>query len=404
MIRLLCKHREVFFMFNKIRIRKRGNTYSYSFDISKNPRRMKEKGGFSTEDEAFDAGVKAYTDWKSGNIGITSDKVKLRNYLASWLENVVRPNVKRTTHQNYHDAVVSRIVPHLGNTYLQELRPRDIDRWVKELARAGLSQGTIRQTKTVLSTALKYAIYPAELIATNPTMGINIPRSAPRKIIERTVITPAQFAAIPVSNKYYPLLKILYHTGLRISEALGLTWDDIDLATGTFTITRQRIQAGYFDTPKTETSARIFYVDAFFLSYLRALKAAQAKDELRLGEAYQIAYESTDEDRALILLPKRLHPKREAERRTLICVHPSGVPYRHESVRSMLHQLGLNAHSFRHTHATRLIEAGAKPVDVAARLGHADATITQNLYAHDTEDMRQETARIFECFVDKQNM
>ena len=70
----------------------------------------------------------------------------------------------------------------------------------------------------------------------------------------------------------------------------------------------------------------------------------------------------------------------------------------------MLHQLGLNAHSFRHTHATRLIEAGAKPVDVAARLGHADATITQNLYAHDTEDMRQETARIFEAFVDKQNM
>jgi len=47
-------------MSNKIRIRKRGNTYSYSFDISKNPRRMKEKGGFATEDEAFDAGVAAY--------------------------------------------------------------------------------------------------------------------------------------------------------------------------------------------------------------------------------------------------------------------------------------------------------------------------------------------------------
>ena len=44
----------------KIRIKKRRNTYSYSCsDISKNPRRMKEKGGFATEDEAFDAGVKA---------------------------------------------------------------------------------------------------------------------------------------------------------------------------------------------------------------------------------------------------------------------------------------------------------------------------------------------------------
>ena len=105
---------------SKIRIRKRGNTYSYSFDISKNPRRMKEKGGFATEDEAFDAGVKAYTDWKSGNIGITSEKVKLRDYLAAWLENVVRPNVKRTTYASYRDAVKARILPHIGGIDVQE--------------------------------------------------------------------------------------------------------------------------------------------------------------------------------------------------------------------------------------------------------------------------------------------
>ncbi len=38
---------------------------------------------------------------------------------------------------------------------------------------------------------------------------------------------------------------------------------------------------------------------------------------------------------------------------------------------------------------------GAKPVDVAASLGYANANMTQNLYAHDTEDMMQETARLF---------
>jgi len=362
---------------------------------------MKEKGGFATEDEAFDAGVKAYTDWKSGNIGITSDKVKLRDYLASWLENVVRPNVKRTTFKNYHNAVHSRIVPHLGNTYLQELRPRGIDRWIKELARAGLSQGTIRQTKTVLSTALKYAIYPAELIATNPTMGINIPRSAPRKVIERTVITPAQFAAIPVSNKYYPLLKILYHTGLRISEALGLTWENINLKTGEVYVTRQRLATGYFDTPKSESSIRTFYADPVFLSYLAALKAQQAREELRLGEAYQIAYEDVRNDHALVILPKKITPPSWYERRNLLCILSSGVPIRYESFQYVLKRMNLNTHSFRHTHATRLIEAGAKPVDVAARLGHKDATITQNLYTHDTEAMQKETARIFGEIVGK---
>ena len=63
--------------------------------------------------------------------------------------------------------------------------------------------------------------------------------------------------------------------------------------------------------------------------------------------------------------------------------------------------MNLNTHSFRHTHATRLIEAGAKPVDAAASLGHKDAAITQNLYKHDTETMQKETARIFGEIVGK---
>lgn len=383
---------------SKIRIRKRGNTYSYSFDISKHPRRMKEKGGFATEDEAFDVGVQAYADWKSGNIGITSERVTLKDYLASWLENVARPNVKRTTYVNYQSAVKHRIVPFLGNHILQELRPRHIDGWLKTLAEKGLSHGTIQQTKTVLSIALKYAIYPAELIRANPCAGLSIPRSAPKKVVKRTVITPEQAAALFRDSTYRPVLKLLYHTGMRISEALGLTWDAIDLKAGKITVVRQRIQ-DYFETPKTESSARTFYADTALLAYLRTLKAAQAKDEIRLGEAYQITYEDKAHDCAVVVLPKKMPPTDALERRMLLCIKENGTPILGASFKTMLRKHGLNAHSFRHTHATQLIEAGAKPVDVAARLGHKDATITQNLYTHDTEEMQQETARIFSRIV-----
>ena len=61
-----------------------------------------------------------------------------------------------------------------------------------------------------------------------------------------------------------------------------------------------------------------------------------------------------------------------------------------------LQKVNINFLSLRHTHATRLIEAGAKPVDVAARLGHADVSITQNLYSHDTEKMARETAALID--------
>lgn len=385
-------------MSSKIRIRKRGKTYSYSFDISKHPRRMKEKGGFATEDEAFDAGVQAYADWKSGNIGVTSERVTLKDYLTSWLENVARPNIKRTTYSNYQSAIKKRIVPYLGDYVIQELRPRHVDEWLKTLAKKGMSQGTIRQTKTVLSIALKYAIYPAELIASNSSTGLSIPRSAPKKVVKRTVITPEQAAALFQDSTYRPVLKLLYHTGMRISEALGLTWDAIDLKTGKITVVRQRIQ-DYFDTPKTESSARTFYADVALLAYLRTLKAAQAKDEMRLGEAYQITYEDKAHDCAVVVLPKKMPPTDALERRMLLCIKENGTPILGASFKTMLRKHGLNAHSFRHTHATQLIEAGAKPVDVAARLGHKDATITQNLYTHDTEEMQQETARIFSRIV-----
>ena len=385
-------------MSSKIRIRKRGKTYAYSFDISKHPRRMKEKGGFATEDEAFDAGVAAYADWKSGNIGITSERVTLKDYLASWLENVARPNVKRTTYTSYQSTIEKRIVPYLGDHVIQDLRPRHVDEWLKTLAKNGMSRGTIQQTKTVLSTALKYAIYPAELIASNPCTGLSIPRSAPKQVVKRTVITTEQFAALFQDSKYRPVLKLLYHTGMRLSEALGLTWNDIDLKTGKITVVRQRIK-DYFETPKTESSARTFYADAALLTYLRSLKAAQAKDEMRLGEAYQVTYEDKAHDRAVIVLPKKMPPTSNLERRMLLCIKENGTPIRGDSFKAMLQKHDLNAHSFRHTHATQLIEAGAKTVDVAARLGHKDATITQNLYTHDTEEMQQETARIFSRIV-----
>ena len=125
-----------------IRTRRRGSTYSYSFDAGKNPttgkRRAIEKGGYATEQEAYDAGAAAYAAWKAGNIGITSERVPMRDYLAAWVENVARPNVAQGTYGGYVTTIRAHIVPYIGGIILQDLRPRDVDRWMSQLAVARL--------------------------------------------------------------------------------------------------------------------------------------------------------------------------------------------------------------------------------------------------------------------------
>ena len=398
-----------------IRTRKRGKTYSYSFDAGKNPatgrRKMIEKGGYETAQEAYDAGVAAYADWKSGNIGITSERIQLKDYLAAWLENVSRPNISRLSYEQYAAAIRLRIVPYIGSILLQELRPRDVDAWLHALAAQGLAMRTISNARVVLSHALKYAVYPAELIPANPCTGLTIPRSAPKTVIPRVIITPDILAALlrkyPEKHKYRIIILLAFHTGARISEILGLTWEDADLDAGHLTIARQVIDSRaargfFFAPPKTRTSVRTISLDAHIISALRVWRSQQSKRALLLGGAYQCVYEMADG--RIITEPRIEAPPDGARQRHLICTDKFGLPVRYAAFQQILRVQGLNAHSFRHTHATKLIEAGAKPVDVAARLGHADATITQNLYSHDTEEMQQETAAIFEGVVDKMGL
>lgn len=51
--------------------------------------------------------------------------------------------------------------------------------------------------------------------------------------------------------------------------------------------------------------------------------------------------------------------------------------------------LACTLYSLRHTHATRLIEAGISPATVSERLGHKDVCFTLEMYVHVTDEMQQ---------------
>lgn len=59
-------------------------------------------------------------------------------------------------------------------------------------------------------------------------------------------------------------------------------------------------------------------------------------------------------------------------------------------------QLPFDYHSLRHTHATKLIEAGANVKAVQERLGHKNIAATLDIYVHNTDAMANDAAELFE--------
>lgn len=354
-----------------VRTRKRGKKWSYIFEAGKTAegkRKVVEKGGYSTKQAAYDAGVAAYTDWKHGNIGITSEKITVKDFMKNWLENVVALNVKPTSMQAYISLFNKHILQPLGNITLQDLTPAILDTWIRQLLKLGYSKNTLSCAHALLHHSLDYAVYPAELIKSNPASYIKIPQKAPTNIVKRQIISQEQLATLlekyPFGSPFYIPILILFHTGLRISETLGLTWEDINFKTKTITLNRQIVyisKRGYFfSTLKTESSNRYIVIGNYLVNELRRWKAQQKENELTFGDTYIKVYYNSENK--IIFQSKELETTvQNTFSVNAVCTYPKGNIVEKNTLERALKLAGINAHSFRHTHATTLIENGVTP-------------------------------------------
>ncbi|MBQ7453730.1 MAG: tyrosine-type recombinase/integrase [Selenomonadaceae bacterium] len=133
----------------------------------------------------------------------------------------------------------------------------------------------------------------------------------------------------------------------------------------------------------------------FLISEFCRWQAQQADNEKILGDNYICLYLTPDN---FIVQQSKSVPT-SAEKISLICISANGKLFLRGYIIKTLKDEGFNAHSFRHTHATRLIENGAPAKGVAGRLGHSNILITQNLYTHNTIKLQEETAMIFDNFL-----
>ncbi len=208
---------------------------------------------------------------------------------------------------------------------------------------------------------------------------------ARKKINMPTVLTREEKAKVITMMEGVPqlLAKLLYGSGLRISEAIRLRVQDIDFEMKAITV---RSGKGNKDRITTFPSS----VTAFLKNHLSKVKVVHEKDRaLGYGEVY-LPYALTRKyPRAALewgwqyVFPSRnrsVDPRSSVVRRHHI--DPSVI---NKAIKTAAKKSGLNkrisAHTFRHSFATHLLQRGTDIRTIQALLGHNDVSTTM-IYTH----------------------
>ena len=412
--------------------RKRGATWSYYFDLGTvaGKRQKKEKGGFKTKKEAEAALAKAINEYNNAGQLFEPSNVTVSDYLDQWYDLYCKPNLKYNTQVGYLRIMEGHLKPRFGQYRLKAITAATLQEYANKLKMDGLAKHSITGILSVFGAALDYAVEPLHYLPANPMRYVKYPK-VEKKPRERIILTLEEWKQIidkfPAGSRYHIPLMIGFYTGLRISEAFALTWDDIDLENRTLTVNKQIVKRNfgadvrkavektgkkemrsswYFTTTKTASSMRTVKFGDTLYQALKQERTAQLKNELKYSEYYTIHVLKKEVDEKgndmQRIVPIQKCVESALPRVRMVCIAENGEYTSTDSFKycaRVIHKellLAFDYHSLRHTHATILIESGADVKDVQARLGHSNIQTTLQTYVHDTEIMAARSVDLFE--------
>ena len=206
-------------------------------------------------------------------------RMRVKDYARSWLSTKL-PTLKPSTASRYASALDLHVLPHLGEMYVDAVERGDVI-LMRDALGERLKPATVNGALRVLRTMFGDAELELDLLP-NPTMRVE---ALTDRVVDEdpNCLSGEQLARLldathKVSPQHYPLFRTLAETGMRISEATSLRWDDVDERRGIILIRRWhwRGQVGTTKTNRTRTVPMTPGLAAVLADHRRDMLEAQA--------------------------------------------------------------------------------------------------------------------------------
>lgn len=373
----------------------RGKTWTYRVYIGVDPltkkRVYESKGGFKTQKEAKAAARLVELQKENGTFIKESD-MPFEKFAQDWLKSYSRSGVKISSVRARKKEM---------SKFIEKWSVYPISRITKKMYRDRIMDLSEQYSPNYMDgihacgrMIFRYAV-ELGLIKVNPTENFRIPKK--QKTVEELereeeyinffekeelahFLKLARTDGLEMDNLIFTMLS---YTGLRIGELLALKWSDFNSSQATIRITKtlynptNNFEKFHLLTPKTAGSKRTIEIDEMLVKMLKKHEIKQKEIKLK----NKLVYNDSG----------------------FIFARDDGYPQLRKVIETRLHRLlkkavitkRITLHSFRHTHASLMFEAGATIKEVMERLGHTDPKTTTVIYTHVTKSTKEKTSQQF---------
>lgn len=338
---------------------------------------------------------------------LISSDITVNAFRNKWFNTFKVPKIKATSVYPMTRRYERTFGERIGKRKLNSITYFDIQEAINGMMSDGIGVTTIKDALGSLRECFESAKNNG-LIAINPCFDIILP--------EKTDSKQRRFLTVDEQKKfletaeteyawYYPMLKVMLLTGMRISEVGGLCWSDVDYENDIIHI-RRALYSQYeygerhlrFTTTKTINSVRDIPMMADCKKMLKLQKKNQDRIKKELGKRYRSEYEEGLSDLVFTSSMGSAATRYNVAPIINKIVQSINLQEDYESVqenREPVYMKPVSPHALRRSFCTRCFEAGMNIKVVQKIMGHNNYATTANIYTEVMPDKMNEEIELF---------